>query len=62
MYSLYNLRVDQEELDLVNDILVFYNRKLEKVKTNQNINDSNLQIRKKRIELIINSLKYTYSL
>ena len=62
MYSLYNIRVNQEELDLVDDILKFYYQKLEKVKTNPNINDSNLQIRKRRLELIISSLKYTYSL
>lgn len=62
MYSLYNIRVNQEELDLVDDILKFYYQKLEKVKTNPNINDSNLQIRKRRLEIIIDSLKYTYSL
>jgi hypothetical protein len=62
MYSLYNLRVSQEELDLVDDILKFYHQKLEKVKTNQNINDSNIRLRKRRLELIISSLKYTYSL
>lgn len=62
MYFLYNSRVEQEELDLVDEILKFYHQKLEKVKTNPDINDSNIQIRKRRLELIIYSLKYTYSL
>ena len=58
--SIYNY-VYVDDYNLAKQQLEFYERKLAATKR-QDINDENKQIRVKRIELVLECIKYTYSL
>ena len=57
MYNWWN----EEEFALAPSQLIFFQKKL-KVIDNELCNDANKQIRKKRIQLVIDCIKYTYGL
>ena len=57
MYNWWN----EEEFALAQSQLIFFQKKL-KVIDNELCNDANKEIRKRRIQLVIDCIKYTYNL
>ena len=53
--------VNAEEYALAQSQLIFFQKKL-KVIDNELCNDANKEIRKRRIQLVIDCIKYTYNL
>jgi len=52
---------NNEELEFVKDMISFYNKKFEDI-DNHNVEEEQKIIKKKRITIIINCLKYYYNL
>jgi len=52
---------NQEELEFVKDMISFYNEKFKSI-DNHNVEEEQKLIKKKRITIIINCLKYYYNL
>tara|TARA_R100001463_G_scaffold60449_3_gene112966 strand:- start:27 stop:212 length:186 start_codon:yes stop_codon:yes gene_type:complete len=50
-----------DDLTFVNDMITFYNEKYKSI-DNQNLEEEQKQIKKKRITIIINCLKYYYNI
>jgi len=50
-----------DDLTFVNDMITFYNEKYKSI-DNQNLEEEQKQIKKKRITIITNCLKYYYNI
>ncbi len=50
-----------DDLTFVNNMITFYNEKYKSI-DNQNLEEEQKQIKKKRITIIINCLKYYYNI
>jgi|TARA_R110000824_G_scaffold155311_5_gene327993 hypothetical protein len=50
-----------DDLHFVNDMITFYNEKFKSINTH-NISEEQKEIKKKRIAIIVNCLKYYYNL
>ncbi len=50
-----------DDLTFVNNMITFYNEKYKSI-NNQNLEEEQKQIKKKRITIIINCLKYYYNI
>ena len=50
-----------DDLTFVNDMITFYNEKYKSI-DNQNLEEEQKQIKKKRITIIVNCLKYYYNI